>query len=335
MLLIISEYWLWSLFAVLILSFLAFDLGIANRTPHVITFRSAVNQSLFWVAISLLFCVALYFFYDPPGKLTYTDAAVSFLTAYLIEKALSVDNIFVIMLILRTFRVEEEYYHEVLFWGVLGAVVMRLVFILLGKLFVSQGEFVLWLFGAILLYTGFKMLISQGKEEEGPDPEKNFILKFARRYLRITHEPHNGRFTLIKDGKRYFTKLFLVILLIESTDLIFAIDSIPAAFSVSTDIMVLYTSNIFAVMGLRAMFFLLSSILHKFYLLSYGLSLVLLFIGGKMLYTPFIEVLQYFRFIHNDIDTHVSPVFSLFITLFLLSGSILLSIFFPQKKAAS
>jgi tellurite resistance protein TerC len=236
------------------------------------------------------------------------------------------------MLILRTFKVEEEYHHKVLFWGVLGAVVMRLIFILLGKLIVSQGEFVLWIFGAILLYTGFKMLISHGKEEEGHDPEKNFILKFARRYLRITNEAHNGRFTLLKDGKRYFTKLFLVILLIESTDLIFAIDSIPAAFSVSTDIIVLYTSNIFAVMGLRAMFFLLSSVLHKFYLLSYGLSLVLLFIGGKMLYTPFIEVLQHFSFVNNDINTHVSPIFSLVITLSFLTGSVVLSIFFPQKK---
>ncbi|MCS6904225.1 MAG: TerC/Alx family metal homeostasis membrane protein [Bacteroidia bacterium] len=332
MLLFIPEYWLWGLFSAVIITFLIFDLGIIHKNPKVITFQAAVNQSIFWIAIALSFCLILYFYYEPPGKLTSTDAAVSYLTAYLIEKALSMDNIFVILLILRTFKIEEEYHHEVLFWGVLGAIVMRLIFILLGKFFVSQGEFVLWIFGAILVYTGFKMLFFNHKQEEGPDPEKNLILRFARSYLRITGEPHKGKLILFKEGKLYFTKLFLVILLIESTDLIFAIDSIPAAFSVSTDIMVLYTSNIFAVMGLRAMFFVLSNIIHKFHLLSYGLSLVLLFIGGKMLYTPLIEGLQHFNILNQNVETHISPVISLIITLTLLGGAIILSILIPPKN---
>ncbi len=305
------EYVLFGVFALIIIAFLVIDLGFLSRKSQVISTRQAIIQSAFWVGISFIFGVGIYF-YDEHGP----THALEYFSAYLTEYALSVDNIFVIILILRYFKVEEQYYHKVLFWGILGAIVMRAIFIFLGAALVKEFEWILYLFGAFLVYSGIKMLAFDEDDKE-LDAEANPVMKFARRVLPFTNEPHQGRFTLEKHGKRYFTSLFLVILLIESTDLLFAVDSIPAAFVITQNEFVIYTSNIFAVMGLRAMFFMLSGVLDRFYLLQKGLSFILIFIGAKMLAEIF--------------DFHVPTGISLMTIVLLLGGSIVLSILLPKK----
>lgn len=323
------EFWLWLLFGALIAVFLVVDLGVTNRKPKKMSMRAAGLQAGFWVLVSLLFGLVIYFFYDPVGPISAHDAAWQYYTAYVTEYALSVDNIFVIIIILRYFNVEERYHHKILFWGILGALVMRGIFILLGAMLIAQFKWILIIFGIFLLYTGVKMLFFKDDEEMKLDD--NPVLKFARKYLNFTSRAPSGRFYIRdKAGRLLFTPLFLVLLLIESTDLIFAIDSIPAAFAITQDQVVLYTSNIFAIMGLRAMFFLLAGILDKFYLLKKGLALVLVFIGGKMMlhelpeYVPGME----------GVSLHMPTAISLLIIVSLLGGSILLSLLFPRAKSA-
>ena len=320
------EVWLWLLFGILIAAFLIVDLGITNRQPKKMSMRAAGLQASFWVAISLLFGLVIYFFYDPPGVITAHDAAWQYYTAYVTEYALSVDNIFVIIIILRYFNVEEKYHHKILFWGILGALVMRGIFILLGAYLIAQFNWILIIFGVFLLYTGLKMLLF--KDSGDMNLDENGVLKFARRYLNFTSRDADGKFYIRENGRLLFTPMFLVLLLIESTDLIFAVDSIPAAFAITQDQVVLYTSNIFAIMGLRAMFFLLAGILDKFYLLKKGLSLVLIFIGGKMMlyelphYIPGLE----------GVSFKMPTAASLSVIVLLLGGSIVLSLLFPRKK---
>ena len=332
--------YLWLIFGVLMGAFFVVDLGVLNKTPKKLSTRAASIQAAVWVGIALLFGLFIYNFYQPepilvPGKaplqLTAHDAAFQYYTAYITEYALSVDNIFVIILILRYFHVEEEYHHKILFWGILGALIMRGVFIFLGATLIHQFHWILYIFGAFLLFTGFKMLF--GKEEEEVNLQESPVIKLARKYLNFTSEPHNGKFFIKKQGVLYFTQLFLVVILIETTDLIFAVDSIPAVFSITQDEVVLYTSNVFAIMGLRAMFFLLAGIIDKFYLLKKGLSLVLMFIGIKMC----MELLNWLgdhisiKAI-SDINFEVSTKASLLIIVALLGGSILLSLVFPKKN---
>ncbi len=304
----INELILFGVFGVIIILFLVVDLGLLHRKAEVISQRSALLQSIFWVAISMVFAGFVYF-YDG-GQ----ENALLFLSAYLTEKALSVDNIFVILLILKYFAVKEEYYHKILFWGILGALVFRAIFIFLGALLISQFHWILYIFGAFLVYSGIKIF---GDDEEMEiEPENNPLIKFTRRFLRITKENAEGKFILRKGGKLYFTHLFLVIVLIESTDLIFAVDSIPAAFAITQNEFIIYTSNIFAVMGLRAMFFLLASVLNKFHLLQKGLSIVLVFIGLKML----LEI----------IHVHVPIMWSFAIIISSLVLSMVLSLVFKK-----
>lgn len=306
-----SETWLFLVFGVIVIGFLIIDLGILNKVPKKITTRSAFLQTLFWIAISVAFGVGIYYFDGGSEK------ALEFFSAYLTEKALSVDNIFVIILILKYFSVKEEYYHKILFWGILGAIVFRAIFIFLGAVLISQFHWILYIFGAFLIYSGFKMFFA---DEDGKiDPEKNPVFKFVKKFFRITNSDHGGKFTFTKHSKLYFTPLFLVLILIETTDLIFAVDSIPAAFAITQDEFIVYTSNIFAVMGLRAMFFLMSGVLDKFYLLQKGLAFVLLFIGFKMLLEIF----------HIDINIIVS---FLVITL-AIGSSILLSVLMPKPES--
>lgn len=322
-------------------AFFVLDLGVMNKTPKKLSTKSALLQAGIWVSVALLFGVFIYVYYipepililgKPPLILTSHDAAFQYYTAYVTEYALSIDNIFVIILILRYFHVEEEYHHKILFWGILGALVMRGIFIFLGAQLIHEFHWILYFFGAFLLYTGFKMLVSN--EEEEVDLQENGVIKLARRYLNFTSEPHQGKFFLRKNGVLFFTQLFLVVILIESTDLIFAVDSIPAVFSITQDEVVLYTSNVFAIMGLRAMFFLLAGIIDKFYLLKKGLSLVLMFIGVKM-------CLELFNWIGDqihlpmisDINFYVSTKISLLIILLLLGGSVVLSLVFPKKES--
>ncbi|MFN7791788.1 MAG: TerC/Alx family metal homeostasis membrane protein, partial [Cyclobacteriaceae bacterium] len=253
-----EETILFGVFASVILVFLLIDLGVFNKSAHKITTKSALYQSIFWVFVSTVFGCLLYFF--DPGK---DVAMVEYFSAYLTEYALSVDNIFVILLILKYFAVKEEYYHRILFWGILGAVFFRGIFIFVGALLIAQWHWILYIFGVFLLYSGIKIYFEDSDEKI--DPEKNPILKLCRKYLPITNDEMGGKFLAKVGGKWMFTPLFLIIVLIETTDLIFAVDSIPAAFAITQNEFLIYTSNIFAVMGLRAMFFLLSGIIDKFY----------------------------------------------------------------------
>ncbi len=318
-----SETLLYGVFALVISVFLLIDLGLFNKTAHKITAKSALNQSIFWVIISTIFGYLIYI--DGPyavqidgvtKSVSGGDAMVEYFSAYLTEYALSVDNIFVILLILKYFSVKEEYFHKILFWGILGAVVFRGIFIFVGAYFIAKWHFILYIFGVFLLYSGVKIYFEDSDEKI--DPEKNPILKLCRKYLPVTKDDMGGKFAAKVNGKFMFTPLFLIIVLIETTDLLFAVDSIPAAFAITQNEFLIYTSNIFAVMGLRAMFFLLSGIIDKFYLLQKGLSIILFFIGAKML----LEIVHY----------EFSPTLSFAVIIVTLIGSIILSVLVPKKE---
>lgn len=306
-----TETILFGVFAAVIFIFLVIDLGFFNRSPKKISTKSALYQSVFWVFISSIFGYLVYFF-DEGGF----DASIEFFSAYLTEYALSVDNIFVILLILKYFTVKEEYYHKILFWGILGAVVFRGVFIFVGAIFIAQWHWILYAFGVFLIYSGIKIYFEDSDEKI--DPEQNPILKLCRKYLPITKDEMGGQFLVNDKGKWVFTPLFLVVVLVETTDLIFAVDSIPAAFAITQNEFLIYTSNIFAVMGLRAMFFLLAGIIDKFYLLQKGLSIILFFIGAKML----LEIVAY----------EIPPTLSFTVIIVTLTLSIIFSVVIPRAK---
>jgi tellurite resistance protein TerC len=272
-----------------VLAMLALDLFVlGGKTAHKVSTKEALGWSLAWVALALSFNGLLWWWLDGSmGREVANAKALEFLTGYLIELSLSVDNIFVFIMIFTFFAVPAEYQRRVLIYGVLGAIVMRTVMILGGALLVAKFHWVLYLFGAFLVITGFKMLIFAEAEA---DLEKNPALKWLRGHLRITHEYHGEKFTVMKEGVRWFTPLFLVLMMIEISDVIFAVDSIPAIFAITTDPFIVFTSNIFAIMGLRSMFFLLADLNGRFHLLKYGLALVLVFVGTKMLIVDFYKV---------------------------------------------
>lgn len=305
-----TEKVLFGVFAAIIAIFLLLDLGVFHKTDRKITTKSALYQSIFWVFISTLFGVFIYF-YEPRG----IDAAFEYFSAYLTEYALSVDNIFVILLILKYFTVKEEYYHKILFWGILGAVVFRGIFIFVGAYFIAKFSWILYIFGVFLIYSGIKIYFEDSDEKI--DPEKNPIMRLCKKYLPLTSDDEGGKF-VIRKPRLMFTPLFLVVVLIETTDLIFAVDSIPAAFAITTNPFLIYTSNIFAVLGLRAMFFLLAGIIDKFYLLQKGLSIILFFIGAKMLLEIF--------------DIHIAVELSFTVIVVTLALSILFSVLIPKKS---
>ena len=311
-----AETILFGVFALVIVVFLLVDLGVLNKTAHKITTRSALIQSVFWVLVSTLFGYLVYLFDDSVDG--GTDALLEYFSAYLTEYALSVDNIFVILLILKYFSVKEEYYHKVLFWGILGAVFFRGVFIFVGAYLIAQFHWILYIFGVFLIYSGIKIYFEDSDEKI--DPEKNPIMRFCRAYLPISPDEHGGMFMFKANGKFFFTPLFLVIILIETTDLIFAVDSIPAAFAITQNEFLIYTSNIFAVLGLRAMFFLLAGIIDKFYLLQKGLSIILFFIGAKML----LEIIHF----------EIPVVLSFTVIILTLTMSVIFSVIIPKKDKA-
>lgn len=295
------------LFAVIVIGFLVIDLGWLNRQAHKITFKAAAYQSLFWVVISLIYGALIWYFMDH-------ELAAEFLSAYITEKMLSVDNLFVIMLIFAYFKIPEKYHHRVLFWGILGAIVFRGIFLTTGTFLVHQFHWILYIFGAFLIYTGFKLF--KGGDEEDPDFKENRVYKLATKYLPFTNIEPNGKFWLLQlrpgEKARYvFTNLFLVILLIETTDILFAFDSIPAVLSISQSPFIVFTSNVFAIMGLRALFFLVEGFLNKFEHLQKGISLVLIFIGVKMLLDIW--------------SIHISSLISLGVIIATLGASIALS----------
>jgi len=299
---------LFILFSVIIGGFLIADLGYFNRKAHKIEPKSALIQSLFWISIACGFAYLIFIFLGH-------NTAAEFMSAYVTEKMLSVDNLFVIMLIFNFFNIEEKYHHRVLFWGIMGAIVFRGLFIGVGAYLINQFHWVLYIFGALLVYTGIKLF--SDKKEEHVDFEKNHVVRFARKYLPISTSHHNGKFLVKEKGKSLFTTLFIIILLVEATDIVFAIDSIPAAFAITQNPFIVFTSNIFAIMGLRALFFLLEGILHKFHHLQKGLSFILIFIGGKML-------LDFF-------NIHISSLTSFVVIIVVLGLSLLLSVLFPKK----
>lgn len=285
----IGEPWMWAAFIAFVLVMLALDLFIfGGRKAHKVSIREAATWSLVWVSLALLFNAGLWWHLSGTlGPEIANRKALEFLTGYLIEKSLSVDNVFIFLLIFSSFHIAAEYQRRVLIYGVLGAIVMRAVMILAGAWIVREFSWVLYIFGFFLVLTGMRMLVMAEKK---PDLEKNPVLKFARRYLRIADGDHGEKFTVMKDGVRHFTPLFLVLILIEVSDLVFAVDSIPAIFAITTDPFIVFTSNIFAIMGLRALYFLLADVADRFHLLKYGLAMVLTFIGAKMLIAPWYHV---------------------------------------------
>lgn len=299
---------LFVLFGFIIVAFLAIDLGYFNRKSHKVEFKAALIQSLFWIGLAFGFAFLILLFLS-------REMAAEFMSAYVTEKMLSVDNLFVIMLIFSYFKLEEKYHHRTLFWGIMGAIVFRAIFITAGAYIVHQFYWVLYIFGALLIYTGFKLL--KEKKEEHIDFQHNKVIKLAKKFLPFTANHHGGKFFTKENGKFCFTSLFMIVLLVETTDIIFAVDSIPAVFAISQSFFIVFTSNIFAIMGLRALFFLIESILHRFHHLQKGLAFILFFIGLKML--------------SDIINIHISSLWSFAIIIFALGLSILLSIIFPKK----
>jgi len=285
----IGEPWMWAAFIAFVLVMLALDLFVlGGRKAHKVSVREAAAWSLAWFGLALLFNAGLWWYLDGSlGREVANGKALEFFTGYLIEKSLSMDNVFVFLLIFSAFHVPPEYQRRVLMYGVLGAIVMRTILILAGAWVVQEYSWVLYIFGAFLVVTGIRMLVMA---EKASDLEKNPVLKFARRHLRVTEGYHGEKFTVMKDGVRYFTPLFLVLIMIEISDLVFAVDSIPAIFAITTDPFIVFTSNIFAILGLRALYFLLADVADRFHLLKYGLAMVLTFIGIKMLIMPWYHV---------------------------------------------
>jgi tellurite resistance protein TerC len=275
-----NELILWIVFGVTVLVMLALDLGIFHRRAHVIEVKEALMWSAVWIALALLFNLVIYF-------LLGSDMALKFLTGYVVEKSLSVDNLFVFLMIFSYFAVPSAYQHKVLFWGILGALIMRAIFIATGLIIVERIHWVIYLFGAFLIFTGIRILLRKGKELH---PEDNAVLKLFCRFMPVTNDYHEDRFWLKKNGGYLATPLFLVLLVIETTDVVFAVDSIPAILAITLDPLIVYSSNVFAILGLRALYFALAAAIQRWRYLHYGLSAILVFLGLKMLSSGFFKV---------------------------------------------
>src|ERR1051325_5328283 len=285
-----TSIWLWVGFNVFVLFMLALDLGVFHRKSHTVSGKEALIWSLVWISLALVFNAAIYFFWNrmmPGSSYTNKEAALAFFTGYLIEKSLSVDNIFVFILIFSFFAVPGAYQHHVLFWGILGALVMRGALILAGAALLEQFHWIIYLFGAFLIFTGIRMALHRDEEIH---PEKNPIVKFFKKFMPVTENFEKDKFFIRRSGKLMATPLFLVLLIIESTDLVFAVDSIPAIFAVTREPFIVYTSNVFAILGLRALYFLLANVMDKFQYLKLGLSAVLTFVGAKMVIVDFYPI---------------------------------------------
>lgn len=298
---------LWTLFNVFVLGMLALDLGVFHRKSETITVKDALIWTGIWITLAMAFNLFIYYYF---GK----QHAIEFFTGYLIEKSLSVDNIFVIILIFSYFHVPPEYQHKVLFWGILGALVMRVTFILTGIELIHRFHWLIYIFGGFLVITGVRMVFGGDTKI---DPEKNPVVNLARRIFPITPSFEGDHFFVRKAGRLWATPLFLVVLLIETTDLIFAVDSIPAILAITDDPFIVYTSNVFAILGLRSLYFALAGIEKYFHFLKYGLAGILIFVGLKM------SLSEYFK---------VPIEISLLVILLFLVLSIVASLLFPQKK---
>ncbi len=297
----------WIFFAIFIIAMLALDLGIINRKAHVIKMKEALLWTSFWVTLAVLFGGGVYYFYDH-------IKAMEFFTAYLIEYSLSIDNLFVFMLIFRYFGVPHAYEHKALFWGILLALITRAVFIFVGVALINLFGWVMYIFGAFLIYTGIKMALNKQTEVH---PDKNIALKLLRKMMPVSQEFSGAKFFIVKRGIRYATPMLAVLLALETTDILFAVDSIPAVLAISKDPFIVYTSNVFAILGLRSLFFAISGLMKLFHLLHYGLAAILSFVGIKMLIEDFF---------------HVPVTASLLVIASILAASILSSIIWPDKE---
>jgi tellurite resistance protein TerC len=269
----IDQIWLWIGFNLFILGMLAVDLGVFHRKSHEVTFKESMIWTAVWVGLAMLFNIGVWQYYG-------SQKALEFFTGYLIEKSLSVDNVFVFALLFSYFAVPPVYQHKVLFWGILGALVMRAIMIGAGAALIAKFAWVIYIFGGFLILTGLKMIFKRSEEIH---PERNPVVRWFKRLMPTTSDYRGDKFFVVENGVRYATPLFVVLLLIEFTDLIFAVDSIPAIFAVTTDPFIVYTSNVFAILGLRSLYFALARVMHKFHYLKLGLGVILSFVGVKML----------------------------------------------------
>jgi len=269
----------WILFNLFVAAMLALDLGVFHRRAHAVKFREALTWSAMWIALAAAFALLVFFWH---GR----TAALEFVTGYVIELSLSVDNLFVFLLIFRYFKVSGELQHKVLFWGILGALVMRAVFILLGVGLIRKFHWIVYVFGALLVYSGIKLFFQENAEIH---PEKNPVLRLVRRLLPVSKDYEGGKFFVRRPGL-YATPLLVVLVVVETTDVLFAVDSIPAILAITLNAFIVYTSNVFAILGLRSMYFALAEMMEMFEYLHYGLSLVLIFVGGKMLASHYYQI---------------------------------------------
>ena len=299
--------WLWLGFSLFILTMLSLDLGLFNRKAHTIKYREAWIWSGVWVTLAMIFA-GLVFYYQGSQR------GFEFLTGYIIELSLSVDNLFVFLLIFSYFKVPGKFQHRVLFWGVMGALIMRLTMIFVGAALIERFHWIIYIFGGFLIYTGIKMF---RQEEIDVHPDQNPVVRLVARFFPISHQYDEQKFFTTIDGKRTGTLLLLVLIVVEVTDLVFAVDSIPAIFAITTDTFIVYTSNVFAILGLRSMYFLLAGVVEKFRYLRVGLAIVLTFIGFKMLL--------------GATGLHIPIKFSLGFVALVLVGSVLFSLWFPPK----
>ncbi len=301
---------LWLGFSAFVLLMLFLDLFVFHKKTHEVKIKEAILWSIVWISLALLFNYFVYLWFGQ-------EKAMEFLTAYVIEKSLSVDNLFVFIMIFGFFNVKPEYQHKILFWGILGALILRIIFIIAGIQLIQNFHWIIYVFGAFLIYTGVKIPFEKDKELE---PDKNPLVRLFKKFMPVTNEMHGDKFFIKVYSKRYATPLFITLIVIEFSDLIFAVDSIPAVLAISNDTFIVYTSNVFAILGLRALYFALAGIVKYFRYLKYGLAAILVFVGTKMC------ISGYYKF----------PVFwSLFIILGLLALSVIFSVIIPDKEQKS
>ena len=313
-----AEYWwFYGGFLIFVFIMLALDLGVFNKKAHVVSFKEATTWSIVWVVLALVFNAGFYYYASSKfGAEIGGQFALEFLTGYVLEYSLSIDNIFVFVLVFSYFGIPAKYKHRVLFYGILGALIFRAIFIALGSALLSF-HWVIYIFGAFLIVTGIKMFFSSSEEIE---PEKNFLIKIFKRFMPVSHEIDGKSFFVKRNGITHATPLFIALLFLEATDIIFAVDSVPAIFSITKEPLIVFTSNIFAIMGLRSMYFMLAGVIDKFHLLKYGLAIVLIFVGLKMVW------------LNPMYDGHFPITWSLGVILGTIALSIVASLVFPKSE---
>lgn len=307
----------WVFFNVFVLIMLALDLGVFNRKAHEVKMKEALIWSAIWIFMALSFNLGLYYFYVPPEGYTNADSALQFLTGYVIEKSLSVDNIFVFVLIFTFFKVPAIYQHKVLFWGILGALVMRVIFIFAGVALINQFAWIIYIFGGFLIFTGIKLVTQKDKEIH---PERNPVLRLFKKFFRVSESYDNGKFFTMQNSKKVATPLFVVLIMVETTDIIFAVDSIPAILAVTKDPFIIYSSNVFAILGLRSLYFALASLVKLFHYLHYGLAAILVLVGVKMILN------------HYYSAKIISTELSLILIVVILAASVIASLAKPKTE---